>query len=308
MVDILLAAYNGEKYIAEQIDSILNQTFEDWFLYIKDDCSTDNTLDIILKYESQYSNKIRVIKSDEATGSAKDNFFSMFRYSTSDYMMTCDQDDVWLPNKIEVTYNKMKETAEKSNMDIPLLVHTDLKVVDENLNLISDSLFKMQNLNSGRDNINNLLVQNIVTGCTVMVNKKLLSHMNIIPEHAVMHDWWLALIASALGKIVFIEIPTVLYRQHKKNEVGAKNVNRLNYILKRLGNTKQIKKTILDTYIQTSELLDVLDSRINKSDYEMLNRYSSFLEYNKVKKIKLLKKYGLWKNSAVRVIGQILFC
>jgi len=307
MVDILLAAYNGEKYIAEQIDSILNQTFEDWFIYIKDDCSTDNTLDIVLKYESKYSNKIKVIKSDKPTGSAKDNFFSMFRYSTSDYMMTCDQDDVWLPNKIEISYNKMKE-EEKSNNDIPILVHSDLKVVDENLNLISNSLFKMQNLNSGRDKINNLLVQNIVTGCTVMVNRKLLSYINTIPEHAVMHDWWLALIASLLGEIIFIDTPTVLYRQHKKNDVGAKDVNSLNYILKRLGNVKQIKKTIVNTYIQTSELLDVIGSRINKSDYEILNSYSSFLEYSKVKKIKLLKKYGLWKNSTVRVIGQILFC
>ncbi|MDD4782006.1 MAG: glycosyltransferase, partial [Tissierellia bacterium] len=129
MIDILLASYNGEKYIGEQIESILNQTYQDWFLYIKDDCSIDNTLDIALEYERKYIDKIKVIKSDIPSGSAKNNFFSMLPYSQNDYIMTCDQDDIWLPNKIELTFNKMKD-VEKENSNIPILIHTDLKVVD----------------------------------------------------------------------------------------------------------------------------------------------------------------------------------
>lgn len=307
MIDILLASYNGEKYIAEQIESILDQTYKDWFLYIKDDCSTDNTVNIINAYEKRYRDKIKVVVSDKPTGSAKDNFFSILQYSKSDYIMTCDQDDVWIPEKIEITYNKMKE-AENSYKDIPILVHTDLKVADENLNIISDSLLKMQNLDSSRDKLNNLLVQNIVTGCTVMVNRKLLDYIMTIPKNAIMHDWWMALIAASLGKIKFIEKPTVLYRQHNHNDVGAKNVNSANYILKRLSNINDIKKSISDTYLQSEEILNSMGSLIDKNNYLIVNQYSLMTKFNKLKKIQILLKYKLWKNSLVRVLGQIIFC
>lgn len=307
MIDILLASYNGEKYIAEQIESILNQTYEDWSLYIKDDCSTDNTVKIINAYERIYKDKIKVIVSDKPSGSAKDNFFSMLQYSKSGYIMTCDQDDVWIPEKIEITYRKMKE-AEYAYKDIPLLVHTDLKVADENLHVISDSLLKMQNLDSSRDKLNNLLVQNIVTGCTVMVNRKLLDYIKTIPKYAIMHDWWMALIASSLGKIEFIEKPTVLYRQHKYNNIGAKNVNSTNYILERLNNINDIRRSIEDTYLQSEEMLNSLGSFIDKNNYLMVKQYSFMVKFNKFKKILILLKYKFWKKSLVKALGQILFC
>lgn len=307
MIDILLASYNGEKYIAQQIDSILNQTFDDWILYIKDDCSTDNTANIILEYEKKYKDKIRVILSDKPSGSAKANFFSMLKYSTNDYIMLCDQDDIWLPDKIEISYNTIKK-AEQENNDMPVLVHTDLKVVNENLNIISESLFKMQNLDSRKDKINNLLVQNIVTGCTIMVNRKLLSYITQIPKNALMHDWWLALIACCLGRIVFIDKITVLYRQHEGNNVGAKAANSIKYFLERLLNIKPIKESLVDTYLQTGELLSAIGDNMDKLNYEIVNQYASLLKANKLKKIQVIVKYRLLKNSFVRVLGQILFC
>ena len=307
MIDILLASYNGEKYIAEQIDSILNQTFDDWILYIKDDCSTDNTATIILEYEKKYKDKIKIILSDKQSGSAKNNFFSMLKYSKSDYIMLCDQDDIWMPDKVEITYNAMLK-AEQENNDIPVLVHTDLKVVDENLNVISDSLLKMQKLDSRKDKINNLLVQNIVTGCTVMVNKKLINYINKPPQHAVMHDWWFALIAASLGKIVFIDKKTVLYRQHGMNSVGAKDVNSKDYLFKMLKNVKMIKKSFEYGYIQSNELLNTIGEYLEKEDYELINQYSLLIDYNKLGKIKVFKKYRMWKNSVIKALGQLLFC
>ncbi|MEL7605872.1 MAG: glycosyltransferase family 2 protein [Sedimentibacter saalensis] len=307
MIDILLASYNGEKYIAEQIDSILNQTYKDWFLYIKDDCSTDNTINIIRNYENTYKDKIKVITSDIKSGSAKDNFFSMFKYSENEYIMTCDQDDVWLPNKIEITLYKMME-AEKENEDMPILVHTDLKVVDEKLKKITDSLIKMQNLDFRRDKLNNLLVQNIVTGCTVMVNRKLLYYIKQVPQQAIMHDWWMALLASALGKLYFIDIPTVLYRQHSNNDVGAKNVKSTDYILRKLRNLNSVKKTINDTYIQAAELLNSIGDEVDSRNNEMIKQYSLFLKINKYQRIKRLIKYQYWKNGIIRVVGQVFIC
>ncbi len=307
MIDILLAAYNGERYIGEQIESILGQTYQDWFLYIKDDCSTDGTLNIALKYEKKYSEKIRVIRAQKPSGSARNNFFSMIGLAGSSYIMTCDQDDVWLPDKIETTYRAMKE-AESKDSHVPVLVHTDLKVTDDDLNIISPSLFKMQDLDCRRDRLNNLLTQNIVTGCTVMINRSLAEYIKQVPRQAVMHDWWMALIASALGKIVFIDKSTVLYRQHKGNQVGAKNVKSLEYILKRINSVESIKSGLRDTYIQAGGLLEAMGKYMNEYDYDMVKEYSSLIEAGKLQKLKTLKKYGFWKNNFTRKLGQLFFC
>lgn len=306
MVDILLASYNGEKYIADQIESILHQTYKDWILYIKDDCSTDNTAKIILEYEKKYKDKIKVILSNKPSGSAKNNFFSMLQYSKNEYIMTCDQDDVWLPNKIELTYKKMLD-SEKKYLNLPILVHSDLKVVDKNLNIIYNSLFKQQNLDSKRDKLNNLLIQNIVTGCTVMVNRNLLNHIQKVPKHAIMHDWWMALIASSIGIIVTIESPTILYRQHGNNGVGAKNVKSLNYVLSMIKNKYIIRKSLDETYAQSGELLTLI-SDMNEKNRNIIKQYSSLYKSSKLKKLKIFISYNIWKKGLLKVIGQILFC
>ncbi len=307
MIDILLAAYNGEKYVSEQIESIINQTYTEWILYIKDDCSTDNTINIIKAYEERYKDKIKVIVSNKPTGSAKDNFFSMLKYATNEYVMTCDQDDIWLPDKIKMTYLKMLE-EEVKNKDIPILVHTDLKVVDNDLNIISESLLKMQNLDSNRNRLNNLLVQNIVTGCTVMFNRNLLNYIKSIPQKAVMHDWWMALIASSIGKIAFIQEPTVLYRQHVDNGVGAKDANSLKYIITMMNRKDSIKRSVYNTYLQSGDLLSVIGESVEKNEYNLIEQYFLLHKYNKIKKIYILFKYRLFKKGLLKNIGYLLFC
>ncbi len=306
MIDILLASCNGEKYIAEQIDSILNQSFKDWYLFIKDDCSTDDTIKIILEYEKKYKDKIQVILSDKSSGSAKNNFFSLLQYSKNDYIMMSDQDDVWLPDKIELTLKKMID-SEKKYLNLPILVHSDLIVVDENLNIINNSFFKLQNFDSNRDKLNNLLVQNIVTGCTVMINRNLLNFIRIIPKRAIMHDWWMALIASAVGMIIYIESPTILYRQHGNNCVGAKDAKSLSYILTMLNKGYAIKKALNDTYSQSDELLTTINI-IDEKNRSIIKHYSSLNNSNKLNKLKIFINYNIWKNGFIKIIGQILFC
>lgn len=217
MVTILLATYNGERYLEEQIESILQQTCTDWKLIIQDDCSSDGTAVIALKYVKRNPDKIRFVKREFPSGYAKNNFFSMLKLAKSDYVMTCDQDDVWLPTKVQVSMSEMHRLEAEQGCNRPLLVHTDLKVVDYNLSIIAESMFKRQNLDNRRDKLNNLLVQNIVTGCTTMVNRALLDMVYETPKEAVMHDRWFALIACAFGKIGFVDQSTVLYRQHGSN-------------------------------------------------------------------------------------------
>jgi len=244
---ILLATYNGEKYLREQLDSLFRQTYQNWILWIHDDNSEDNTVNIIKEYKKKYPDKIIFLDDNVSTGGAKENFAYLLNSidDNFDYLMFCDQDDVWLEDKIEVTLNKMLE-LEKENPDKPILVHTDLKVVDDKLNIISDSMFKYQkvNLNNQYD-LKKLVVENVVTGCTMMLNKKLVNIVKEIPKEAVMHDWWIAIMTLKMeGIIYFLNKSTVLYRQHSLNIVGARKIGFLYYFKKLLK-----VKSVLASYI-----------------------------------------------------------
>ncbi|MCX6660415.1 MAG: glycosyltransferase [Candidatus Bathyarchaeota archaeon] len=138
-IDVLLATYNGEKYLREQIDSILSQTYKNWNLLVRDDGSSDNTIRIIESYRDLVPDRIVVLKDDLGNLGVIRNFSKLLGYSHSDYIMLSDQDDMWLPRKIELTYKKMQDLVKKYGDDVPLLVYTDWKVVDVNLSVISNS-------------------------------------------------------------------------------------------------------------------------------------------------------------------------
>ena len=311
MIDILMATYNGETYLREQIDSILRQSNTDWRLIIRDDCSTDSTVRIIQEYQAQYPDKFILIQADTPSGSAQNNFFQLIKYwqqhCDTHYIMFADQDDVWLPQKIQMTLDKMHELENQYNKDIPLLVHTDLSVVDAELNEINPSMFAMQNMDAKRDKLNNILVQNIVTGCTMMVNKTLLDMVTEIPQHAVMHDMWLALIASAFGHIGFVEIATILYRQHEDNANGAKNVNSAQYVIQKLKKKEKIHQGLVKQYRQADEFLNIYNLLLTDSQQNMLQAYAGLEQGNLLQKAAVLTKHRLYKKGIVRKAGQILF-
>ncbi|MDD5327114.1 MAG: glycosyltransferase family 2 protein [Phycisphaerae bacterium] len=229
-IKILLATYNGQEYLTEQIDSILAQSNQGWQLLIRDDGSDDNTLRIIEDYANRLPDKIRLIKDNEGRLGANLNFGKLLECVDTEYIMFSDQDDVWLPNKIEMALNSMK-SAEQVYPDKPILVHTDLKVTDSELNTIADSMWTYQKLfpEAGND-LNSVMAQNVVTGCTMMINRKARAVSIPVPEEAIMYDWWLALNVCRHGKIVYVSIPSVLYRQHSKNQVGAQKARKIDII------------------------------------------------------------------------------
>ncbi len=265
-IDILLAAYNGEKFLAQQIDSILAQTHQDWQLLIRDDQSADNTVKIIKEYTSKYSDKIKLIEDNKGNLGLVRNFETLLKSSQAEYIMFCDQDDIWLPNKIELTLNTMK-SAENQNPDTPILVHTDLKIVDEELRPIADSFWKSCKISPQTDGLlNKIVYRNIVTGCTVMINKKLKENSIPFPPQVRLHDWWLAVNAAKNGKLISIQEQTILYRQHSKNVVGGKKHRKLSTVFS--PNTiKGIKNLIRDYRMikkicPSANLLGLLSSNI----------------------------------------------
>lgn len=309
MVDILMATHDGEKYIDQLIESILMQSMQEWCLIIKDDGSSDGTVEIIRTYCSKYPDKIRFISSKNTSGSAKQNFFELMAYSTNDYVMFCDQDDIWLPQKIEHTLNAMVKHEGKDSA-YPLLIHTDLKVIDKEGRLIEESLYAMQTVNPEYfDRIERLLVQNAVTGCTMMINKALKNCVSNMPDQAIMHDWWLALHAMVYGKIAFLSEATILYRQHDNNVVGAKDTRQLMYWLQRINHISNMKSNIVDTYLQARALYSSLDaSSVDKVTLAKILIYSSMMQTYKLKRIFTIIRRGYLKNSLLRRLGQLLLC
>ena len=219
MIDILLSTYNSEKYLMEQIQSYINQTYSDWRLIVRDDGSTDETLKILNKLAETYQDKIIFYRGNNI-GTIK-SFEWLLAKSEAEYIMLSDHDDVWMENKIEVTLLKMKE-LETKHANKPLLVFTDLRVVNENLELVNESFWKYARLDvKSSSDLNYLGVCNCINACTIMINKKAKEICLPFSDKAKMHDAWIALKVCKYGEIGYVDKPTILYRQHSKNLFGA---------------------------------------------------------------------------------------
>lgn len=308
-VAILMATYNGARYLPTQLDSILNQDFEDWQLLISDDGSTDGTLNILADYQKRYPEKIRILEKEIPTGSAKKNFMFLTRQADSfPYVMYCDQDDFWCSEKVRVTLKKMKET-ESGNTAIPCLVHTDLEVVDQNLLTISRSFFRFSGLDASRCALNQLLIQNIVTGCTMMINHALweLAVRPVDEEQILMHDWWFALIAAAVGRIEFVNQPLILYRQHGDNSVGAKNTKDPAYLSSQIKKGSGNRAAMENTMRQAGVFADVFSDMLKADANILLEEYAALAGQGKRKRIKTVCKYRIWKSGALRKAAELFY-
>ncbi len=274
-VEILMATYNGSKYVAEQIDSILNQTYENYHLTISDDASTDNTVEIIDSYVSAYPSKITKVVSNIHFGNARDHFFWLMKKCNENYIMFSDQDDVWNKNKIEISMNELLKLEEKNTKDTSLLVFTDQTVVDSNLNIISKSMMTYQKQDTTSIDYKKLLFQNIVTGCTVCTNKALveLSLKFKDSNSIVMHDWWLAIVASRFGEVAYINQSTMLYRQHASNSVGAQDVKSARYKISVLKNIDILKDKIQKKKKQAELFEKVYSDDLSNKDKQFLNHF-----------------------------------
>ena len=308
MISILLAAYNGEQYIKAQIESILHQTVQDFVLYINDDCSEDRTWEILKDYAGQYPGKIVAARNPKNSGSSKANFLNMILEHRDDYLMLCDQDDVWLPEKIEKTMAKMREMELLYGPDTPLLVYTDLKVTDRNLNILADSMMKRVAADFNRTSLRDQLVQNTVTGCTVMYNRALADKFIKLPGFTVMHDWWMMLTASALGYAGYLEEATILYRQHGDNSIGTRDMRSIGFLARFMLRGNLIRKALDETYVQAEALYKEFGTQMGTKNAMLVKAYAGIRKQFKLKRILTFMKLGTWKHGIVRIIGQIIYC
>lgn len=215
-IAILLATYNGAKYIEEQLESLESQLFKDFEVYVHEDFSTDATLDIIKNFAKRSSMQIHILEDVEKRGAMK-SFFWLLEQVEASYYMFCDQDDVWLPFKVSESFDKIRE-LETLNPGKPVMVHTDLRIVDRDLQTIHSSFWGYAGFNVDlQRKFGYACTNNVFTGCTMIINAECRSKS--LPYHpkSPMHDWWIGLIATKYGAVDNIKKATILYRQHGSN-------------------------------------------------------------------------------------------
>lgn len=216
-----MATFNGASYLTEQIDSILNQTSDDWTLYINDDGSKDGTENIIQSYSKKHGDKIVIQNLLPKGMGAASNFLSMLENVESEYYMFSDQDDIWYTKKIERCFERIIK-IEGDNKGKPVMIHCDLEVVDKNLKVISPSFHKF--IKDRPDlflSFNYLGVINNVCGCTMLFNNNVKKILPKTKNNNIYHDWWIAMFVSKYGIISYIIDSLILYRQHGSNSLGA---------------------------------------------------------------------------------------
>ena len=272
-VAILLATYNGTKYLPELISSLQKQSFKDWFLYVQDDLSTDETEKMVKAY-AEADSRIIWVENHEKKGAMK-NFMDLLQKVDAPYYMFCDHDDVWLPGKVELTFNKMRET-EAQHSGKPIVVHTDLKVVDGELKEICPSFWKMSRIDPKLlRTFNDMAGHYLTTGCTMMINAAAKEVSLPLQKGALMHDSWVTNCVLINGGVVAeVAEPTILYRQHGNNTIGARDAQH-HYIANKVGALGEVWKE-------------------NKKYYQMLHSmgYGNFLKflYYKLRYFVLYKK------------------
>ncbi|MCC3703428.1 glycosyltransferase family 2 protein [Rouxiella badensis] len=308
-INVILATYNGEKYVTEQIQSIL-LNFEhlpeyDCHILVSDDNSSDNTSAIIQRFNQQ-DPRIELLDNGKK-GGPRENFNYLIANTDADYTFFSDQDDLWLPNKMRLFIDRFIELEQQQSG--PILLHSDLCVADKNLSPVHISMFTYQNLNRNPD-FAALIVSNSVTGCVMALNRELLIEtQNSRISESIMHDWYIALLASSTGRISFLDNSLILYRQHGNNQVGAKSAS-LGDMLFGASMKKKMEQTrisVQKTRAQAQLFLDDYGQVLKSADKALLTAYIESFEKGIFSRFKLFSSHGIRKSGSVRNVFFFIF-
>lgn len=231
-IEVVLPAYNGAKFLEAQVESIHGQSLRPQRLIVRDDGSMDNTIEVLSSLQERYGSWLMVMHIDAHLGILS-SMNQLLLASNAPYIAMADQDDVWHVDKLERSMKLMHQLEARYGCSMPLLTHSDLDLVDQWGAKLGVTYLQRQHLDPRLCAPAELALTNVVTGATVLMNRALLNKALPIPQAAVMHDWWLALVASVFGIIAMLDHPTVNYRQHGGNLLGATGLG-WNYWVERL--------------------------------------------------------------------------
>ena len=305
MIQILLATYNSELYLSEQLDSLLTQSCTDFEILIRDGMSQDHTEEIIQKYAETFPGKIRFLGKGRA--SACENFTLLLEAAEAELIMFCDHDDVWKKNKIELTLAAYRKAQQQFGENTPVMVFTDSVITDEKLQTVSPSMIRSQHLNHTDFTLQKIIIQNMASGNTMLINRALRSLALPIAKEALMHDHWITLAAAFAGKIVYVDEGTILYRQHASNVIGFSRYG-LPFLLKKLSKgLPAIREQLYRNMDQASSFLRLHKDMLNEEELLLLASLERFRKMGYWEKRLFLWKNHFRKEGFLRNLGMFLF-
>lgn len=257
---ILLSTYNGSSYLRSLIDSLRGQLDLNWALLVRDDGSSDNTVELLMSEAEKDTRIILWFDLPDRLGVTRSYGALMQEalHRGAEYFAFCDQDDIWQPKKI----SRLRQVLSVDDR-VVRLAYSDLRVVDELLNLLHPSFFKFSHAdNAWLDPGLWVLLQNLIPGCSMAGNRALLSRCVPVPEQAIIHDWWVLLCAASMGQVIAVPEPLILYRQHGANTIGAESYPRkaLRLLLNGLEICSHKQQLFLASMQQNMALAQRLDS------------------------------------------------
>ncbi|MBR5111388.1 MAG: glycosyltransferase family 2 protein [Clostridia bacterium] len=304
-VEILMATYNGSLFLREQMDSILNQTDGNWHLTVSDDGSDDGTQDIIADYARRFPEKITWHQAGKRFGNARDHFFHLMKQCSAAWMLCCDQDDTWYPNKVEKTRDAIRTAERQYGSGQPLLVFSDQVPTDAQLCPLAPSLMRYQKQYFKSFDFRSILMQNVVTGGAMGINRALVELAGQCADvsQIIMHDWWMAAVAARFGKIIYIDEPLGTYRQHGNNAEGAKHVGSLSYAYGRIRKLQGVRDAIRNKKRQAAVFQKTYQADLTPDDAAFLagfgKKRSGFSFYWKYRKL----LYGKVRKAGMALLG-----
>ncbi len=259
--DVILAVRNGQNYLAAMLDSLLGQTSSDFNVIARDNGSNDDTLGILESYKPKFDDRLRVIEG-EPTGSATSNFALLMQETKADYVLWADHDDIWKPDKVEITLRSLKEAEAKYGKSTPIYFFTDVVVVNRDLEVISQSYWKWKRLNPiMAAELSQSLICCPILGMSSGINRALLDLSNPVPEGVLGHDWLAQILAAAMGKVIYDPAATALYRVHGGNSSVPKQVGIIPYMKLGFG-THFLRRGLRRRIDQAETLLEVYGARM----------------------------------------------
>jgi len=310
-IDILLPTYNGEKYLKPLLDSIALQSFKEFRLIVRDDASFDRSQSILLEHPMILQGN-GVVHVNEVNVGVVENINRLLNDSSAPYLMFADQDDVWFEYKIQKSLQKIREIEAELGSETPVLVFTDAFVGNEHLetqpvSLLARNGYFDYGTPENAISFKNLMVQNIASGCTMIVNRALKNLAMPIPKGAIMHDWWFMLVASALGKVECLMDRTMLYRIHSSNTVGLRVESFWKNVILLLKSPEESRLRVRKTYYQADFFYKSYSRKLDDDAKELLKIYRSLLSLAIVQRWRVLVYYQFRKSSFSKTVGLYLF-
>jgi hypothetical protein len=282
-IEIICATFNGAQWLPALVASLQAQTHRAWHLHLKDDGSQDSTVTLLRTLATADPERITVYyDAPQGQGAAASFGWLMARVApTAQYVACADQDDVWLPDKLARSLAVLQDAEGDVGAQQPVLVHTDLEVVDAALRPIAPSFARYSGRSLRERSVRETIVGNVVTGCTMLLNRALLTRVLPVPPAVAMHDWWVACVAAVLGRTIGIPEPLVQYRQHGANAIGAREAvgahGRMAVISEAwrgLARGSAVRRDIAAAAVQAGALVAHLGPALTPADHAFARAYA----------------------------------